>query len=222
MAGMLAIAPAHTAPPPTPADAGKGGPGGEAAARRGAEALLCVLSIVEGVLSQLKHCEAGTLAELLVRQAGQPLCSCSLGSRWCVPLPVPSSNPWHPCPPALPQADIHQLINRHPFVQVLAGAAACLTTLASKDEGAARQLASTAAIYSGWLRDPGAAGAGGRPQLLCRFLYILGQLCRRGAGVLERTPPESGGPPLTLAECQRVFVQYCSSRENVKVGGDFV
>ncbi|PRW45458.1 nipped-B isoform X2 [Chlorella sorokiniana] len=159
--------------------AAKGGPGGDAAARRGAEALLCVLSITEGVLSQLKHCEAGTQAELL--------------------------------------GDIHQLINRHPFVQVLSGAAACLATLACKDEGAGRQLASTAAIYASWLRDPAAAGAGGKPQLLCRFLYILGQLCRRGAAVLESTAPESGGAPLTLAECQRIFVQYCSSRENIKV-----
>ena len=102
-------------------------------------------------------------------------------------------------------------------MQVLSGAAACLATLASKDEGAARQLASTAAIYASWLRDPAAAGAGGKPQLLCRFLYILGQLCRRGAAVLESTAPESGGPPLTLAECQRIFVQYCGSRENIKV-----
>lgn len=117
------------------------------------------------------------------------------------------------------QADIHQLINRHPFVQVLSGAAACLATLAAKDEVAARQLASTAAIYASWLRDPAATGAGDKPQLLCRFLYILGQLCRRGAGVLESTAPESGGAPLTLADCQRIFVQYCNSRENVKVGG---
>ena len=102
-------------------------------------------------------------------------------------------------------------------MQVLSGAAACLATLASKEEGAARQLASTAAIYASWLRDPAAAGAGGKPQLLCRFLYILGQLCRRGAAVLETTAPDSGGPPLTLAECQRIFVQYCGSRENIKV-----
>ena len=155
--------------------------GGGDAARRGAEALLCVLSVLDGVLSQLSGCEAGTLPELL--------------------------------------ADVLQLINKHPFVQVLAGAAACLTTLAGKEPEAAAALANSAAVYAGWLRDPAGQGGGARPApaLLCRFLYILGPLCRRGADVLERTPPEGGGGPLGMAECQRIFVQYCGARENLKV-----
>lgn len=118
-------------------------------------------------------------------------------------------------------ADVLQLINKHPFVQVLAGAAACLTTLAAKEPVAAAALANSAAVYAGWLRDPtGQGGSGGArpaPALLCRFLYIMGQLCRRGADVLERTPPEGGSPPLAMPECQRIFVQYCGARENLKV-----
>lgn len=136
-----------------------------------------MLSILDGVLSQLKGCEGGTLPELL--------------------------------------ADVLQLINKHPFVQVLAGATACLTTLAAKEPAAAAALASSASVYAAWLRDQGQGTAS--PALLCRFLYILGQLCRRGADVLEATPPEGGGPPLAMAECQRIFVQYCGARENVKV-----
>lgn len=63
---VFETAPVLTPPPTCFPPAGKGGPGGDAAARRAAEALLCVLSIAEGVLSQLKHCEAGTQGELLV------------------------------------------------------------------------------------------------------------------------------------------------------------
>lgn len=49
-----------------------------------------------------------------------------------------------------------------------------------------------------------------QPAFMCRFLFILGQLCRRGAALLQATPPEGGGPPLSMAECQRLFVEYCS------------
>lgn len=159
---------------------------GEVAKRRGAESLLCVLSLLDAVLCQLRHCEAATLSELL--------------------------------------ADLHQLINRHPFVQVLAGACACLTTLAHKEEAAARQLASMAAVYASWLRDPNSASsaAASQPGLLCRFLFIMGQLCRRGADLLESTPPEGAGAAagvLPMRECQRIFVEYCSKQRDVKVGG---
>ncbi|PSC68988.1 nipped-B B isoform X2 [Micractinium conductrix] len=143
----------------------------EAARRRGAESLLCVLSVAEAVLSQQRHCEAATLGELL--------------------------------------ADLQALVNRHPYVQVLAGACACLTTLALKEEAAARQLASLAGVFAGWLREP-QGGAAAQPAFMCRFLFILGQLCRRGAALLQATPPEGGGPPLSMAECQRLFVEYCS------------
>lgn len=51
-------------------------------------------------------------------------------------------------------ADLQALVNRHPYVQVLAGACACLTTLALKEEAAARQLASLAGVFAGWLREP--------------------------------------------------------------------
>lgn len=150
----------------------------EAAKRRSAESLLCVLSVLDAVLSQQRHCEAATLGELL--------------------------------------ADLHQLINRHPFVQVLAGACTCLTTLAHKEEAAAGQLASLAAVYDTWLREPGAAAS--QPGLLSRFLFILGQLCRRGMDLLESTPPEGSAEVLTMPECQRLFVEYCSGKQrNVKV-----
>ena len=146
-----------------------------------------MLSLLDGVLGQLKHCESGTLSELLT--------------------------------------DLHQLINRHPYVQVLAGACACLTTLAGKEESAARQLASSAAVYTAWLREPGriaGGGAGGSP-FLCRFIFILGQLCRRGADLLESTAPDEAGIVLSMTECQRIFVDYCSTHQrpggDIKVGG---
>ena len=145
-----------------------------------------MLSLLDGVLGQLKHCEAGTLSELLT--------------------------------------DLHQLINRHPYVQVLAGACACLTTLAGKEESAARQLVSSAAVYTAWLREPGriagggaGGGAGGSP-FLCRFLFILGQLCRRGADLLESTAPDEASSVLSMTECQRIFVDYCSTHQ--RPGGD--
>lgn len=154
-------------------------PRDEAGGRRGAETLLCVLSVLDGVLSQTQAVEEGTLDELL--------------------------------------GDVNLLINRHPFVQVLAAACGCLTTLAARDTAGARALATTAASFAGWLRDPASARAEGRPQLLVRFLFILGQLCRRGAGNLEATAPDTGGPPLAMADCLRLFVHYCAARDSIKV-----
>lgn len=157
------------------------------ARRRGAEALLCVLSVLGGVLGQQARCEAATLAQLL--------------------------------------PDLLHLVNRHPYVQVLAAAAACLTTLAAKEAAAATQLAGCAAFYAARLREAAAAAedpaaaAPQQPALLCRFLFILGQLCRRGADVLEATPPEGGAPPLAMAECQRIFVSFCGAgQKDLKVG----
>lgn len=138
-----------------------------------------MLSLLDGVLSQLAHCGGGaSLADLL--------------------------------------GDLRQLINRNPFVGVLSGACTCLTTLAAKEPEAARALAATAAFYAALLHAP-PAGAH-TPQLLYRYLFILGQLCRRGAGLLEATPPEPGAPPLQMADCLRLFVRYCAS-DSPKVGG---
>jgi hypothetical protein len=99
---------------------------------------------------------------------------------------------------------------------VLAGACAALTTLAGKEDTAAQKLASTAAVYLAMLQETSIKSGGGtaqNSQLLCRFLFILGQLCRRGADVLESTTPEAGGVPLAMADCQRVFVQFCTGAQ---------
>ena len=96
---------------------------------------------------------------------------------------------------------------------MLASACKCLATLGKAQPAAARQLAETASIYRGWLRAPG-------PQAvhMGRFLFIMGQLCRYGADVLESTQAEGNGV-VTMDECLSLFVNYCDdAKHGMKVG----
>ena len=118
--------------------------------RRGAETLLCVLSVLDGVLSQTQAVEEGTLDELL--------------------------------------GDVNLLINRHPFVQVLAAACGCLTTLAARDTAGARALATTAASFAGWLRDPASARAEGRPSCWSASCSSWGSCAAAAQGTWRHRP----------------------------------
>eukprot|EP00887_Chlorella_sp_A99_P005943 scaffold29.g5943.t1 len=152
---------------------GGGARPGPDAQRRAAEMLLCVLSLLDGVLSQLgaTGVEAAVVGELV--------------------------------------RDLAALINRHHFVQVLASACKCLATLAQSSPAAADQLAQTASVYRGWLRAPG-----GNLAHLARFLFIMGQLCRYGATLLEKATLED---PITMADCLQLFVYYSNLEHGIKV-----
>jgi hypothetical protein len=72
-------------------------------------------------------------------------------------------------------ADLMQLINHHRFTPVMAGATRCLGALARRQPAAAGRLGQMAGVYWSWLKAPGAHA----PAHLPRFLFIMGQLCRR-------------------------------------------
>ena len=108
--------------------------------------------------------------------------------------------------------DLVNLINHHRYTQVVAASCKCLSALAVRLPAAAMRLLQVAQVYYSWLQAPGQHN----PANLPRFLFILGQLCRYGADILERAaaaaPAGNGGahPPgrPSLPACLLMFGQY--------------
>ncbi|DBB01136.1 TPA: hypothetical protein ACH3X1_001027 [Trebouxia sp. C0004] len=138
--------------------------------RRAAERLLCILSIISSLLGKLDR---------LASEAAQDL-----------------------------EVDLVQLINGHHYVQVVSGAAHALCCLARLSPSAGQRLAALMTLYLGALKqkhplllDPPAEPAARQTNdaHISRFLFIVGQLVRHGADILQHTA--TSGPP-TLDICQ--------------------
>ena len=111
--------------------------------------------------------------------------------------------------------DLANLINRHTFTQVMAGAAKCLCSVATKHEEAARKLAGLCMVYQTWLASP---AQNYTSQHISRFLFISGHLCRYGANIIEQTSLDGGhSPPLAMRDCLAAFVKHCSEPIDAKV-----
>ncbi|KAA6428703.1 MAG: nipped-B -like [Trebouxia sp. A1-2] len=138
--------------------------------RRAAERLLCILSIISSLLGKLDR---------LAPEAAQDL-----------------------------EIDLVQLINGHHYVQVVSGAAHALCCLARLSPSAGQRLAALMTLYLGALKqkhplllNPPAEPAARQTNdaHISRFLFIVGQLVRHGADILQHTA--TSGPP-TLDICQ--------------------
>lgn len=102
--------------------------------------------------------------------------------------------------------DLVNLINQHRYTQVVAAACKCLSVLAQRSSAAATRLLQVAQVYYSWLQSPGQHSPGNFP----RFLYILGQLCRYGAEVLDKAGAAAPASPsrVTLPACLALFGKY--------------
>ncbi|DBA96220.1 TPA: hypothetical protein ACH3X3_002417 [Trebouxia sp. C0006] len=138
--------------------------------RRAAECLLCILSIIGSLLGKLDR---------FTPEAAQDL-----------------------------EVDLVQLINGHHYVQVVSGAAHALCCLARLSPSAGQRLAALMTLYLGALKqkhplllNPPAEPAARQTNdaHISRFLFIVGQLVRHGADILQHTT--ASGPP-TLDICQ--------------------
>ncbi|KAL0029310.1 hypothetical protein WJX79_009424 [Trebouxia sp. C0005] len=106
------------------------------------------------------------------------------------------------------EIDLVQLINGHHYVQVVSGAAHALCCLARLSPSAGQRLAALMTLYLGALKqkhplllNPPAEPAARQTNdaHISRFLFIVGQLVRHGADILQHTA--TSGPP-TLDICQ--------------------
>ena len=109
----------------------------------------------------------------------------------------------------MPQ-DLLGLINQHRYTQVVAGAIKCLAALSERSSLAAKKFYQTAAVYFSWLQAPERHSSNNLP----RFLFILGNLARYGADIIDSNvenaleSKHSMVGEITLDGCLTLFIGY--------------
>ena len=51
-----------------------------------------------------------------------------------------------------------------------------------------------------------------------RLLFLLGQMCRYGPDIIERTAPANGGPPLSVQRCMALNLAFFRCDQGARLG----